>query len=84
MWFFMPNLTLSITEKTKQRMGKHREVRWSNVVRVVIERKLSDFEEAERLAQKSLLSERDIEMLASKANKAMAKHAVGLLNEGNG
>lgn len=77
----MPNITLCITDETKRRMEKHPEIRWSNAVRTVIERKLRDFEEAEELAKKSSLTEQDVLLLSEKVNKAMGKHAKGLLNE---
>ncbi|MBI5872404.1 hypothetical protein HZB88_04980 [archaeon] len=79
----MPNITLSITKEAKSKMDKHPEVRWSNAVRAVIEQKIADFEEAEKLAKKSLLTEKDVEVLSLKVNRAMAKHARRLLNEGN-
>lgn len=79
----MPNITLSINEETKQKMKKYPEVRWSNAIRVIIERKLQDFEIAEKLAKKSRLTEKDVNMLSAKVDKAMAKHAKGLLNESN-
>ena len=62
-------------------MEKHPEIRWSNAVRAIIERKLSDFEIAEKLAQKSNLTEKDAEQLTKKINKEMGKHARKLLNE---
>ena len=49
----MPNLTLTITDEMKADMKKHPSVRWSNAVRVSIEKKLRDFELAEKLAQRS-------------------------------
>ena len=79
----MPNITLSIPEETKKRMEKHPHVKWSNAIRTIIERKLDDFEEAERLAQKSTLTEKDVELLSKKVDKAMARHARKLLNENN-
>ncbi|MFH1224553.1 MAG: hypothetical protein V1676_01990 [Candidatus Diapherotrites archaeon] len=36
---------------------------------------IEDFEAAERLAQKSLLTKKDAERLASKVNRAAGKHA---------
>ncbi|MBU0635422.1 hypothetical protein KKE06_00145 [Candidatus Micrarchaeota archaeon] len=79
----MPNITLSISEETKRKMKKHPEVRWSNAVRVIIERKIKDFEIADTLAQKSRLTEKEVKLLSAKVNKAMAKHAKALLNESN-
>ncbi len=78
----MRNITLSITDETKNKMESHPEVRWSNAVRVIIERKLNDFRIAEALAQKSRLTEKDVQALSKKVNRAMGKHAKGLLNEG--
>jgi len=79
----MANMTLSITEETRKKMKKHPEIRWSNAVRTMIERKLRDFEEAERLAEKSNLTEKDVKFLSEKVANDMAKHAKRLLNESN-
>ena len=79
----MPNITLSVSEETRSKMNKHPEVRWSNAIRTIIEKKLQDFEEAERLAQKSTLTEHDVKMLSEKVSKATARHAKRLLNESN-
>ncbi len=79
----MPNITLSVSDVTKQKMKQHPEVRWSNAIRTMIEKKLHDFETAEKLAKKSTLTEKDIELLSTKADKSMAKHAKRLLDEGN-
>lgn len=80
---FMPNVTLSVSDETRKRMLEHPEVRWSNAIRAVIERKLDDFEVADRLAGKSLVTENDAKLLAAKVDSAMARHAKGLLDEGN-
>ena len=74
---------MSITDETKSKMEKHPEVRWSNAVRAIIERKLHDFEVAEALAQKSRLTEKDVELLSAKVSKQAAEHAKRLLNESN-
>ncbi len=79
----MPNITLSITEDTRRKMKAHPEVRWSNAIRALIDRKLKDFEEADKLAQKSVLAEKDVEILSKKVAKDSARHAERLLNEGN-
>lgn len=79
----MPNMTLAIDDETMGKMKKHPEIKWSNVVRTVIKQRLEDFEEAERLAQKSLLTEKDVEMLTKKADEATRKHVRKLLHEDN-
>lgn len=77
----MPNMTLSMTEEVKSMMNKYPEVRWSNVVRNIILQKLRDFEEAERLAQKSKITDKDVELISKKVSKDAAKQAKRLLNE---
>lgn len=77
----MPNITLSVSSETKRRMDAHPHIRWSNAVRAIIEKKLADFEEAERLGRKSRLTGKDVERLSMKVNRAMGKHAEELLNE---
>lgn len=79
----MTNVTLSVTKETRRKMKEHPEVRWSNAIRVMIDRKLDDFKEAERLAQKSTLTEKDVELLSEKAAKDAARHAKRLLDENN-
>ncbi|MDD5163224.1 MAG: hypothetical protein PHD95_03390 [Candidatus ainarchaeum sp.] len=79
----MPNITLSITDEMKSGMDRHSEVRWSNAVRAIIERKLRDFEEAERLVAKSRLAAGDIQGILGKVNRETAAHAKRLLHESN-
>ncbi len=79
----MVNLTLSIPAETKVRMNKHKHVKWSSAIRTIIERKLNDFEEAERIAKKSNLKMSDFSEINKKIDMAMAKHAEELLNEYN-
>ncbi len=77
----MPNLTLSVTKETREKMRLHPEVRWSNAIRTMINRKLQDFHEAEKLARKSTLTEKDVKILSGKVAKDIASHAKRLLNE---
>ncbi|MBS3057761.1 MAG: hypothetical protein J4415_04000 [Candidatus Diapherotrites archaeon] len=79
----MPNITLSVSEEVRRHMDEHPEVRWSNAIRAIIEKKLNDFDIAESLAQKSRLTEEDVALLSGKVNKAMGKRAKRLLDEGN-
>ncbi|MDP2717982.1 MAG: hypothetical protein Q8P02_04530 [Candidatus Micrarchaeota archaeon] len=69
----MVSLTLSIPEELKRRMQGHPEIRWSNVVRSIIQRNLDDLEEADRLASKSRLTLNDVRTMAEKVDAAMAK-----------
>jgi len=80
---FVPNITLAITDELKDKMKEHSSIKWSNVVRSIIEKKLSDFQDAEKVGKKSKLTEKDVEELATKVNLAMKVHAEALLNESN-
>ena len=77
----MGNLTLAISDETKKKMERFPKVKWSNAVRVIIERKLDDFEEAQRLSKKSHLTEKDVEKMSSKVDASIGRHAKRLLNE---
>ena len=77
----MPNMTLALSDKTKRRMGKHRHMKWSSAVRAIIEKRLDDFEEVEKLAQKSKFTEKDAEELTEMVNANIRKHVKGLMNE---
>jgi len=77
-------MTLAISDKTKRRMERHRHMKWSNAVRAIIEKRLDDFEEAERLAQNSRFTEKDADELAKIVNADMRKHVKGLMDESDG
>ena len=80
----MANITLFVSDELKEQMNLHKNVRWSRTIREIIEESLADFKEAERLARKSRLTPADVELLSSKVDRSMARHAEGLLHEDSG
>ena len=80
----MPNITLAISDKTKRRMEKHKHMKWSSAVRAVIEKRLDDLEEVERLAQKSKLTQKDVDELTEMVNSDLRAHIMGLRDESHG
>ena len=80
----MKNITLVISDELKTEMEKHSSVKWSSAVRNIIEQKIADFYEAERIAKKSRFSWKDWKVIEKKVSKAAARHAEALLNESNG
>ncbi len=80
----MPNITIRVSEELKEEMKKHASVKWSSAIRSIIERKLSDFDEADRIARKSRFSMKDWKLIEKKLSKKTAEHAKALLNESNG
>ncbi|MDO8428882.1 MAG: hypothetical protein Q7S92_06765 [Candidatus Diapherotrites archaeon] len=59
----MPNLTLVISEELQQKMRKHSDIRWSEVARQAIAKRLADLEIMNKIAEKSKLTEKDINEL---------------------
>ena len=81
MWFHMANITLYIPDELKQKMDKHKEMRWSMAIRSIIEEKLEKLERTNKLASKSELTWEDVRILSHKVNKGMGKRARELLSE---
>lgn len=71
----MANMTLSISEQTRERM-REVEWRWSAFFERKVNEALDDFEEAERLASRSRLTEQDALELGRLVNEGMARHAI--------
>ena len=65
----MPNVTLSIPEALHEKMKKHSEIRWSEVVRKTISEKIEDLEVLDRLTRKSKLTQEDVDEIAHKVNR---------------
>lgn len=65
----MTNLTLSVPEELHEKMKKHSEIRWSEVVRKSISEKIEDLELMDRLTSKSRLKQVDVDELAHNVNK---------------
>ena len=69
----MPNVTLAIPEALHEKMKKHSEIRWSEVVRKTISEKIEDMEMMEKLVSKSKLTKNDVEEIAHKINGEVFK-----------
>jgi len=65
----MPNLTLSISEELHKKMKKHSEMRWSEVVRKMLEQRIDDLEMLNKLTSRSRLTSQDVEAISGKINK---------------
>ncbi len=69
----MPNVTLTLPEELHRKMKKHSEIRWSEVVRKTISKKIEDLELIDRLAMKSKLTGKDVDEIASRINREVFK-----------
>lgn len=69
----MANITLSIPDDLKKKMEKHSEIKWSQVARNAIEKRINDLELLEKLTSKSKLTEKDVEEISKIINKEVAR-----------
>ena len=68
----MVSVTLSVSKDLKQKMGKHKEIRWSEIARQAIQERIELLEKMDRLLEKSKLTERETISLGRKVNKSLA------------
>ncbi|MEK6949484.1 MAG: hypothetical protein AABX34_04630 [Nanoarchaeota archaeon] len=69
----MPNVTLSIPEELHEKMKKHSEIRWSEVVRKSISEKIEDLEVMDKLTKRSKLTQADVDEIAEKIDSEVAR-----------
>jgi len=67
----MPNLTLSLTMELYEAMKKHPEIRWSEVARQAIAKRLKDLETLDAILSKSTLTGWDVHELSEKVNRGV-------------
>lgn len=67
----MTNMTLAIPDELAKKMKSFPEIRWSEIARSAIERRVHDLEIMNRIASKSKLTSKDVEKI-SKSIKASA------------
>ncbi len=69
----MANITLSVPDGLHQKMKKHSEIKWSEVARKAIEKKVYDLEMLDKLTSKSKLTEKDVMQISERINKGLAE-----------
>jgi len=72
----MPNMTLALDEETAKEVRMHAEIRWSEVAREAIRRKLQELHAFDAAFANSTLTPADIDRVARKVNKNMLKRLV--------
>jgi len=65
----MTNITLSLPDELLKRMKKFDEIKWSAIVRKIIEQKVKDFEMLEKITSKSRLTDKDAEEIGKKIKR---------------
>lgn len=66
-------MTFTVPEDLKERAQARRDVNWSAVVTKAIEEKLAALELADRIAERSDLTEDDVDEIADLVDEAMAE-----------
>ena len=69
----MGNVTLMIPEELKNRMKQHSEIRWSEVIRKIIQKKIEDLELLDKLTPRDAL-------IISKKIDASVSRKLGLVS----
>ena len=69
----MANMTLSIPEKLKKRLESAPEIKWSNVARQALEKRVDELEWADAALVHSRLTEDDAETIGHKIKAEIAK-----------
>ena len=59
----MPNITLSISEKMHKEIAQHPEIKWSQIVRQVFDKKLNELHWIDAALSVSELTEEDVERI---------------------
>jgi len=72
----MGNMTLSMPEEVLVKMNRFREIRWSEIARQAIQRKIEDLEMIEQIASKSKLTKKDVEEFSKKINSHANKRFI--------
>lgn len=69
----MVNITLAVPEQLHKRLGKHPELKWSEIARQAFEKKLKEIELEERILAKSKLTEKAAESIGHKVKSEIRK-----------
>ena len=69
----MANITLSISEELFREMKMHKELKWSEIARQAIKRKLEELHSIDKLLSKSELTEEDAERIGHKIKHGIRK-----------
>lgn len=69
----MGTLSVSVPDDLRDQMVKLEEINWSAVARKAFEEKVREVEFLRKIAQKSKLTDKDAEEIATKINKSVAQ-----------
>ena len=79
----MANLTLSVPDDLYEEMKKHPEIRWSEVARQALAKKLGDLRRLDALLRGSRLRDEDVQDVAGAVKDAVWKKHRGVQPKGS-
>ena len=69
----MTNITLSMPDELMKRMRIFSEIKWSEVARKAIEKRVEDLEVMNKIVSKSKLTEKDVEEISKRIKATITK-----------
>lgn len=69
----MANITLKISDDLHRRLKARKEIRWSEVLRQLLDSSLDRFERVDNILQRNNLTEKDVEEISKKIDSGVAK-----------
>ena len=69
----MGNITLMLPDELQEKMREHSEIRWSEVIRKTIHKKIQDLEMLDDLTSKSKLTAKDVLDISKKIDASVAR-----------
>ena len=69
----MANITLTIPNTLHEKIRSHGEIRWSEVIRQLLQKKIEQLELMNQIVNKSKLTQKDVDELSEKIDSNVAK-----------
>ena len=69
----MANITLSIPDNLHRKLKTHNDIRWSEVIRRILQRKIEELELMNKIISKSKLTKKDADEISEKIDSNVAK-----------
>jgi len=69
----MANITLTIPNILHEKIRRHSEIRWSEVIRQLLQKKIEQLELMNQIINKSKLTQKDVDEISEKIDSNVAK-----------
>ena len=69
----MANITLTIPNALHEKIRSHGEIRWSEVIRQLLQKKIEQLELMNQIVNKSKLTQKDVDEISEKIDSNVAK-----------